>query len=331
MKIVLIGLGSIGLRHLRNLLSLGYRHVSVVSRKATLPDEFSFLRVYATLPEALSASGFDAALICTPTSLHLASLTQLLEAKIPNIYLEKPVSHSYEGIDEVIALTKSFNSKVMVGYDLHFDPGMNKVQELLRQNIIGKVVSVNAQAGQYLPDWRPAEDYTRGMSAKKEMGGGVMLDLIHEFDYLSWLFGPAESVACLYTNSGALQIETEDVCDVILQFKNGIIGSIHLDYLQKKLIRNCTVTGHHGSIFWNLANSQVVWIDKDKRQTEFNYKSFQRNDRFIAILKAFLEDSNDVRLTRLQDGLVSLQIVLAAKYSAENSVFVKLDKFISST
>jgi len=327
LKIILIGLGSIGRRHLRNLLHLGYRQVSVVTRSGTLPEEFSFLRTYNYLHDALSSSDFDAAFVCTPTSLHVASVKSLLEAKVPNIYIEKPVSHSLQGIDDLIALSKSFSNNIVVGYDLHFDAGLQKVAALIAADAIGKVVSVNAQVGQYLPDWRPHEDYRNGMSAKKETGGGVMLDLVHEFDYLLWLLGSVKSVACFYSHSGALDIETEDVSEVLLRFNNGATGAIHLDYLQQKLVRNCLVTGYDGSITWNLADSKVTWINKNKQQEEYGYKGFERNDRFIAIIKAFLENKNDPGLTTLQQGVESLRLVLAAKHSAENEVFVQLSQF----
>lgn len=326
MKIVLIGLGSIGLRHLRNLIHLGYQQVSVISRSGILPEEFSTLPVYSSLSDALSSSTYDAAIVCTPTSFHIASVTLLLQAKIPNIYIEKPVSHNLERIDDLLLLAASYNNHTVVGYDLHFDPGMQKVKQLLLEGAIGKVVSINAQVGLYLPDWRPQEDYRKGMSAKKETGGGVMLDLVHEFDYLLWLVGPAKKIACQFSYTGALQIETEDVCDVLIRFQNGATGTIHLDYLQQKLIRNCIITGHDGTITWDLAHSRLTWINKEKQLQEYDYRGFERNDRFIEIMKAFLENKNDARLTTLQQGVESLKLVVAAKHAAQTDTFVYPDQ-----
>jgi predicted dehydrogenase len=210
---------------------------------------------------------------------------------------------------------------------LHYDLGLQKVKELLQSNSVGKIISVNAQVGQYLPDWRPHEDYSKGMSAKKETGGGVMLDLVHEFDYLYWLLGNVKTVASFNKNSGALHIETEDVAEVLLQFENGIIGTIHLDYLQKKLIRNCLFTGSEGSIYWDLAASKVSWILKDKSEQEFDYKGFERNQRFINIMKDFLANRSNQFTTNYQQGLQSLKMVLAAKYSSAQNVFVQMDTF----
>lgn len=327
MKIVLIGLGSIGQRHLRNLLHLGYSQVTVVSRSGILPHEFSSLSVCTTLAEALAKNKFDAGIVCTPTSLHLTSLKALLQAFVPNIYIEKPVSHTYDGLAEVLQLAALYKNNIVVGYDLHFDPGMMKVKELFATNAIGKVVSINAQVGQYLPDWRPQQDYRKGMSAKKETGGGVMLDLVHEFDYLHWLMGDAKTIAAMYVNSNTLEIETEDAAEVLLQFASGAIGTIHLDYLQQKLVRNCLITGAKGSIQWSLAQNKVWWIDNNKKESNYSYDGFERNDRFISILQTFLSANDDVRLTSFKQGIESLRWVLAAKQSSQQNVFIDMASY----
>jgi predicted dehydrogenase len=325
LKILLIGLGSIGTRHLRNILSLGYKDVSVVSRAGILPAEFKQLIVFPTIDDALVDSTYNTAFICTPTSKHLEALKPLLKAGIQNIYLEKPVSHSLKEVEEVLEVASQKN--VIVGYDLHFDKGYEKVKQLLHEEIIGNVVSVNAQVGQYLPDWRPHEDYRTGMSAKKETGGGVMLDLVHEFDYLYSFFGKPQMIAALYKNSGSLEIETEDVAEVLIQFESGCLGTIHLDYLQQKLIRKCLITGSKGTITWDLAERTVHWIDSDKTEKDFVYQAYERNDRFVAIIKAFLEGKKDDRLTSFSDGLESLKMVAAAKHSAESKQFVSMKSF----
>jgi len=309
------------------MLSLGYKNISVVSRSGKLPDELLNLKVYSAVYEAVSKNNFDAALIAVPTAFHIQTLHVLLLAGIKNIYLEKPVSHNYNDIDQSIQLIQKNNARVIVGYDLHYDLGLQKVKELINLNIIGTIVSANAQVGQYLPDWRPHEDYSKGMSAKEETGGGVLLDLVHEFDYLYWLLGDVKTIASFNKNSGTLKIETEDIAEVLLQFNSGVIGTIHLDYLQQKLIRNCLVTGSEGSIYWDLALSKVNWILKDKSAHEFDYSGFERNDRFINIIKDFLQSSSNHHLTSFEDGLISLKMVLAAKYSSAKNVFVSLDAF----
>lgn len=328
MNILLVGLGSIGKRHLSNVLELGYNNVSVVTRSGILPETFNNLHVYKSINEAFENKIFETAIICTPTAFHLDTLIPLLQFGVTNIYLEKPISHSLEKMNEVISLSKSSSAKIIVGYDMHFDLGLLKVKELLESNYVGKVLSVNARVGQYLPHWRPHEDYSKGMSAKKETGGGVMLDLIHEFDYLYWLIGKTKKIVSFNINSNSLQIETEDIAEVLLQFENGVIGTIHLDYLQPQLVRDCLFTCSNGSIFWDLANSTVSWAKVNAETEIFSYKGFERNQRFLEIMKLFLENTNDNRLTNLESGYESLKMVEAAKYSSSNNVVVMLNEFI---
>lgn len=331
MKILLIGFGSIGKRHLGNLFYLGYTDIDVVTRNESLPEPFNNLTLYKTLEQALENAEYETAILCTPTSYHTPAILQLLQAGIYRIYIEKPISHSLDNIDLVKKLATGYANRLVVGFDLHFDRGLQKVQELLSAGTVGKIISINAQVGQYLPDWRPAEDYRLGMSAKIETGGGVMLDLVHEFDYVTWLGGPVKTVAGLYKNSGTLEIETEDIAEVLLQFENGALGTIHLDYLQPSLVRNCLVTGTEGSIKWNLANNSVEWINLEKESFSYDYKGFERNDRFIEIMKCFLEDAPDPRLTNLEQGIQSLQLVLAAKKSCDTQQFIKMDDMKSTS
>lgn len=323
-EILVIGLGSIGQRHFRNLQSLGVENISVVSSKSILPTDFVIKHHFPNLIEALSSGvGFNAAILCTPTSNHVSNMNQLLEKGIPHIYLEKPVSHDLEGVEELKTQIETKDIRVKVGFDLHFDPGVAYVRQLLKNKAIGNLVAVNAVVGQYLPDWRPYEDYRKGMSAKKVLGGGVMLDLIHEFDYLRWLIGNVEELAAMNINSGSLEIETEDISQVLCRFENGVLGHISLDYLQRKLVRNCRLTGSKGSIFWNLAESKLEWYSElDKGQ--FDYSGFARNDRFLEIMKAFLEDQDDNRLTSFEEGIISLKMVVAAKKSSDKKSFIKL-------
>lgn len=323
MNILLTGLGSIGTRHLQNILALGYTDIAVVSSKKKLPELFDGCKLFKAIDEALNDSVYDAAFICTPTSLHTDQLIKILQHKIRLIYLEKPVSDSLKEIDEVRRLASLYQNKIITGYDLHFDPGMIKVKELLQKKLIGTTISVNAFVGQHLSQWRPYEDHRKGMSAKKETGGGVILDLIHEFDYLYRLFGNVETIACNMISSGELEIETEEAADVLLRFENGISGSIHLDYWQQHLKRFAIITGTAGTITWNLAEKFLELVTKTGK-TIVEYKEFQRNERFVLAVQSFLEEKNNSLFSSFEDGVKSLEIVLAAKQSAEEKRIVKL-------
>ena len=321
MNILVVALGSIGQRHLKNILSLGYKNISVVTRK-DISSIYPMVEIYKSLEDALNTKTFDTAIICSPTSFHLNALIPLLQKKTKNIYLEKPVSHNLKDIDKVLDLVDSYDNRIVIGYDLHFDPGLMKVRELIDSDVIGNIVSVNAFVGQYLPDWRPYEDYRKGMSARKETGGGVMLDLIHEFDYISWLFGKTKRIVCFYGNTGSLEIETEDNSNVLFEFESGVSGTLHLDYLQQVLRRDCIITGSKGTIVLDLAKSNVSWINETKERNEFNYSDYERNDRFVEIMKVFLSQKEDARLTPFREGLRSLINVVRAKEASEKIIII---------
>ena len=288
-----------------------------------LTDEFSQCKKFQLIGDALQHN-YSAAFICTPTSLHVQQLQRLLENNVPKIYVEKPASHTLENTFTIQQLINETKSNVIVGYDLHFHPCILKTKELLAANAIGQMVSANAFVGQHLKQWRPHEDYRAGMSAKKETGGGVLLDLIHEFDYLTWLLGNAVSAAASITNTGALEIETEEAADVLLQFANTISATVHLDYLQPQLKRFCIFTGTKGTIEMNLAENSVTLINEQSQSQIFDYKNEERNHRFINIISTFLQNETDERLTSFNDALKSLRIVAAAKQSAAEQKFIQL-------
>lgn len=323
MKVLIIGLGSIGKRHCSNLISLGVENISIVTSKKELPDSFKHLIFFTSIAAAVENETYTHALICTPTANHLSDLQQLIEAGIPQIYLEKPISNTLSDVSIGLEYIEKGN-QIIVGYDLHFDPGLNRVKSLLDNNAIGRVYSVNSFVGQYLPDWRPYEDYRLGMSASIEKGGGVMLDLIHEFDYLCWLFGTPETVYGMYQNNPELEIETEDLADILVKFQKGINVSLHLDYHQRSLVRNCLITGEKGSILWDLADRKVTFTNDQKEVEIFDFNGYERNDRYLQILDAFLNNPSDPRLCTYPMALKSLELVIAAKMSSEFNSVVQL-------
>lgn len=323
--ILIIGLGSIGERHLNNLIYLGYTNIIIVSKSGNIPSEFKRFTVYTDTQKAITENSISHGFICTPTSSHLDDLKILLKNDIPNIYLEKPISHNLIQLDEISSLTLKCK-RLVVGYDLHFDPGLIKIKELLNENKMGKVFSINASVGQYLPDWRPNQDYLKGMSARIDKGGGVMLDLVHEFDYVRWLVGKPKSIACIFQNNHSLAIETEDVADVLIHFEGNSSATIHLDYHQKKLVRNCMITCEQGTVFWDLTKSEVKIVRYDQEMETFSYNGFERNQRYIDSIKAFLDESKfDDSLTNFEEALVSLKMVVAAKESSISKQFIAIN------
>ena len=194
MKFLIAGFGSIGRRHFRNLYALGERDfVFYRSNQSTLADdEISEYPCETNLSTALSHKP-DVVVISNPTSLHLDVAIPAAEAGC-HLFIEKPLSHSMERVDNLKKLVVKSGSKVLVGFQFRYHPQLVKIQDLISKGVIGTCVSVRVQWGEYLPDWHPWEDYRVGYSARKDLGGGVVLTLCHPLDYVRWLLGEVSNL-----------------------------------------------------------------------------------------------------------------------------------------
>jgi predicted dehydrogenase len=322
-SILIVGLGSIGKRHLNNLIELGFTNISIVSRNGEVKKKFELFKFYPSISDASLHKNIDVIIIATPTSNHVSDLLEALENNINNIYLEKPISHSLSDIKIIEKKLAHSSTNIVVGFDLRFDPGLILMKEYIDTNKIGKILSFNSEVGQYLPDWRPEIDYRKSMSAKKNKGGGVMLDLVHEFDYINWLVGPIKNIVGMNTKISNLDIDTEDISTNLIETTSGAIGSIHLDYLQFELSRSCKIIGDKGVIIWNYRDSYVKFMSQKDRSWIFHdFKSYKRNDRFKDTMKAFMNSDlkkGDKRLVRFKEAIRSLELIeLSKKFNIQN-------------
>ena len=169
MKFLVIGCGSIGERHIRNLKTISKRNkiiaFDVNIKRLKLMEEKYQVESVSDLTEAFKYK-VDGALICAPPSLHIEFANEVIKYNIP-LFVEKPISHNLEGVDNLIKKAERKKLPVLVGYNLHFHPGLNLVKTLLGEKKIGKILSVREEFGQYLPDWRPWQDYRQSYTAKK--------------------------------------------------------------------------------------------------------------------------------------------------------------------
>jgi predicted dehydrogenase len=316
-RILIAGLGSIGRRHMGNLRQLGIDDILLYRTKPEPVKEAPELLVFTDLAQALAARP-DIVIVSTPTAHHL-------EVALPaartgcNLFIEKPLSHSWEGIVELLSVIQDQHLVALIGFDLRFDPGLCHVKTLLEDGCIGRVVAIQSQVGQYLPDWHPSEDYRKSSSASVDKGGGVILDLIHELDYVSWLIGPISRLTCFADRISGLEITTEDTAAILLRFENGAIGTVHLDYIQRDPSRTCRIIGTEGTILWDYYAKKVRWhVAKREIWQEFEYGSFQRNDRFVAEMQHLLACLRGQELPRVDAiwGSRILKVALMAKESA---------------
>ena len=328
MKILIAGYGSIGRRHLRNLLALGERDfVLYRSNRSTLPqDEISGLPVETDLRAAL-AHRPDAVIISNPTALHLAVAVPAAEAGCA-ILMEKPVSHSLDGIDALRLALAHNGGRLLVGFQFRFHPTLALAQKLLSEGAIGAVQAARAHWGEYLPNWHPWEDYRQGYAARADLGGGVILTLSHPLDYLRWLVGEVEAVWAFTSSSGGLGLPVEDNAEIGLRFGGGALGSLHLDYLQQPPTHTLEITGSAGTLRWNNADGSLSVFTPDHGwQAHLPPEGFERNALFLAEMSHFLAVARGEAqpLCTLDDGLRALQLALAARLSGQDGLLKRLE------
>ncbi len=314
MKILIAGLGSIGRRHLKNLVSLGEKDIILYRNKLnTLPDdELDGFTVQTNLLSALEQKP-DAVIISTPTSLHLD--VAILAAKAGcHIFLEKPISHSLERISDLKSALEFGRGQLLVGFQYRFHPTLQLAYQLLSQGDIGKPVSICSHWGEYLPDWHPWEDFRKSYAARKDLGGGVVLTLCHPFDYLNWFFGKPALVWAHTDTIGDFGINVEDVADIILRFPNGAFGTVHLDYIQRPATHCLEVIGTKGTLRWDNKDGQLSIYKDNKLNWEFYQpaKEFERNSMFLDEMRHFLSVVRHEAqpICTLDDGISALEIAL---------------------
>lgn len=320
MKFLIAGFGSIGRRHLRNLLALGQDDIVLYrSHRSTLEDdEIARFPVETDLQKALAHKP-DGVIISNPTALHLDVAIPAARAGC-HIMMEKPISHTMEGVSILEKALQQRGGKLLVGFQFRFHPGLKLAKQFLDEGAIGDLVSVRSHWGEYLPDWHPWEDYRQSYSARKDLGGGVVRTLCHPLDYLRWLVGELESVWAFSGNLGGLEINVEDVSEIGLQFDRGVLGSVHLDFCQRPARHTLEMIGNQGTLCWDNANGAIRLYRAANADWETfpAPDGFDRNDLFLAEMRNFINmiEGKEEPVCSLEDGKRAMEIVLAVCQSS---------------
>ena len=319
--VMMAGYGSIGRRHFRNLKQLGCtRFVFYRTRHGTVADdELAEYPATTNLNEALSHRP-DIAVIANPSAHHV-QVALAAAAQNCDLLIEKPLASTLDGCAELQELVRSRSLVTLIGCQFRFHPLLQKLRSQLHEGRLGQVLGARAEWGEYLPDWHPWEDYRQSYSARPDLGGGVVLTLIHPLDYLYWLLGPVvettaatRSVPSLATPAG------EDWAEITLQFASGAIGQVHLDYVQRPPVHRLSVWGDAGRVEWDCHAGTLLWQNCDgQTQLDRVPEGFERNDMFLEEARHFLDCVRQRRATQipLEDGIAVLNIALEAKQSAE--------------
>ena len=274
LKVCFVGVGSIAKRHIRNLHFVCEESGIEISidafRRATSRLD-GVDNVYCS--EAEIPDDYDVIFITNPTDLHLDSLKRFHD-KGKNFFIEKPIV-SLNQIEDAKRFKIRNNSVYYVACPLRY----NAVIQYIKNNINpDDVISVRSISSSYLPDWRPGQDYRDTYSAHKDMGGGVSIDLIHEWDYLTYLFGWPDRVLSMIGKKSDLEIDSDDYAIYIAEYPKMIV-ELHLDYFGKQTIREIQIITKEDTIIGDIVNNRLHYLKADKTlEFDENRDDYQKRE-----------------------------------------------------
>jgi len=327
-SVLVAGAGSIGRRHLGNLRKLGFDKLAVcdpdAERAQSAALEFG-VECFSDFFRALEQRQPDAVLVCSPPVCHVEQARQAISAGA-HVFVEKPVSDRLEGVEELAREAERAGRTVQVGYNLRAHPGLVQVKRCVQERVVGEILWAHVEVGQYLPDWRPWQDYRKSYTARRELGGGIILDASHEIDYSLWLLGAPRELICMAGKVSRLEVNVEDCATILLRLASGAQVDIHMDFVQRSYSRSCILIGEEGKVIWDFEQNQVS-IVRPKAPAEVLDYDFEPNQMYISEVEQFFHsvEGNAGPLCSIADGLLTLRVALAAKRSAAEKKWVSLD------
>ncbi len=330
-RALFVGLGGVGQRHLRNLRALlgdsvaidAYRvrrERAVLDDQLRVVDETSLeerygVECFASLEEALSRAP-DVVFVTNPSSLHVPVALAAARAGA-DLFIEKPLSHSLEQVEELAELVDSRRAIAFVAYQLRRHPGFLRLKQLLQAGVIGRPLSVRAEVGEFLPGFHPYEDYRRMYASQRALGGGVTLSQIHELDYLIALFGEPRRAFAMGGKVSDLELDVEDLTSGLIEFRvagRPLVAELHLDFFQRPSNRRCLVLGERGRLEWSLSDRYFRrWDAAGQLVEDVDYRDYPRNDAFLDELRLFLGCVAERRQPDIgvREGAASLRLALS--------------------
>ena len=297
LKVLVIGYGSIGKRHTKNLISLGINPYVLTSH----PDNTDGIIFLQKLDEKMH---FSHTIIATPTYLHYDNMVIVVENQgCKNFLIEKPIEIDENQAKKIEFLADKHNLSVKVAYNMRFLKILQFIKDKIKEMKNFRIVKIFA--GQYLPDWRKDTDYRNSYSSSKEKGGGVDLDLSHELDYMIWLFGyPQEIIYKWSSKISSLEINSPDIFKALYRYPSFIVD-VELDYI-RKLDRGIQIIGE---------NELLLDVNFISKKLEFERKTFQNEELFnfsnsyICELEEFLGKVKTNKLTNLKEAILIFNLI----------------------
>ncbi len=320
-KILICSQGSIGKMY-TDLLIKNWPNIRLglhTSRKEVdifRNEKFEFIN--SSLDECINWKP-DAAIICNPAIMHIDFSIKLLEANIP-VLIEKPIGVGEEGFEKYKRIKElSINCIALVGYVLRYEQGYKIIKDILLRNKLGKISEAKFLCSSWLPSWRPDVDYRTSVSAKKKLGGGVLLELSHELDLALSLLGSINLFFSHLNNSGKLEIDVEDYA--LLKGRSDKCENIifELDFCSNENKRIINIRGTLGEAFWDIKNGflKVEFLNKEKILYEF--KEVKSQKYLVQIQHFFDCIENDIKpKCEIKDGLLVIDLIKNAKKLSNN-------------
>ena len=338
-KILFVGLGGAGQRHLRIFSELlpadaEYSAFRAVRKAPLLNSDFSIKRdstvektfnieVFNKLEEGLSNNP-DLIVISTPTSLHYDIAKKAAERKV-NIFIEKPFSHNLNGFDEFKYIVLENKLIFFISFQRRFHPFLKKIKEIISDNKLGKIITAVINVSTYVPAWHPYEDFRDLYACRNDMGGGVLLTEIHEIDLCYWYFGLPDYVYCDGGNFSDVKLDVEDTANVILKYGEFAV-QVNLCFMQKHNRRDLFIAGTKGYVEWNIEGNKFIYENYDNNEKEILSDPEYTNDAmFYSQAIYFLNEFNQSDKSYLDAAKASLAIVDAAKKSMAKGINIKVN------
>jgi len=328
-RILIVGVGSIGERHLRTFLATGRVEACICENNASLREKvaqrYGVTRTYADLDEALADKSFDFALIATPSHLHIPMATHLVEAGLP-VFIEKPLSLTLDGIDELIQLVDKKGVLAAVAYTYRSHPALRSMKEAIDSGRFGKPVQVVATWGQHFPHYRPA--YREIYYTSRKTGGGAIQDVLtHAINAAEFLVGPIQKLMADCDHKVLEGVEVEDTVHVIARHAGEVMGCFSLNQHQAPNENLVTVMCERGTARFDLIGARWSSMVEPDSGWKVEYQfSRERDDIFINQANIFLdalEGKGSVACT-LAEGLQTLRVNLTVLKAADNPSWVPL-------
>lgn len=328
MKFLVLGCGSIGSRHISNIQKILPRsEIHVYDSNKELRQKIcKKLNVLEEEKIPKNKSMYDLVLICTPPVSHISLAIDSIKDGA-NVFIEKPLSSNNNEISKLKKNIKKNKSLVFVGYNFRFNEGINLVKEFVVEKKLGKVLFASAYFGQYLPDWRPKQDYKKNYSFKRELGGGIIFDSSHEINYLCWILGNPINIQSNFVSGISLKTNVDGLAEIILKFRNNILANIHLDFIRSEYRRTVEFLCEKGIISWSLKENHVKIFDRKK-------KNWKKVKIFEDVNQMYIKEMNHVidcvkqnkksKIIDIENGIRTLNLSHLIKKSGETGKRIKI-------